>query len=167
MIKCSFKFKQDVAGDYLKVEDEAVIGRGSEVWGGNFNVEVPTDKKTGDIVSTRLYDPLTVVKCVDSTSPVIFSAVTQGSIFAEAVITMYKYDSKTGKETEFYQIVLEDVTFTRQKELLDGMDDDDQETPPLEEICMTGKTVTKKYLNGNISHTDKYKTKLTSAAAAA
>lgn len=167
MIKCSFKFKQDPQGEYIKVQDETVVGRYSEVRGGYLTVEVPTDEKTGTPVSSRRYSPLKIVKFIDSASPVIFSGVTKGTKFSEAVVTMYKYNTAKGEEEAYYEMIFENVTFTKQKEILsEGYENSGKETPPMEAVYLVAEKVTKTFMNGHISHLDEYKSKVAAAAAA-
>jgi type VI secretion system secreted protein Hcp len=168
MIKCSFKFRQDRNGEYVKVHNEAVTGRYSEVCGGQFMVEVPIDEKTGAPVSSRRYTPLEIIKFIDSTSPIIFNAVTKGIRYAEAVLTMYWYSTDKGEEEPYYEILLEDVTFIKQKEIFSegGFDSVGKETPPMESVCLVAGKVKKTFFDGHISCADEYKSKAMAAAAA-
>jgi type VI secretion system secreted protein Hcp len=167
VIKCSFKFKQDPQGEYVKVQDETVVGRYSEVRGGSLTVEVPTDEKTGTPVSSRQYTPLEIIKFIDSASPIIFSGITKGTKFSEAVVTMYKYNTSKGEEEAYYEMVFENVTFTKQKEILsEGYENAGKETLPMEAVCLVAEKVTKTFIDGHISHPDEYKSKAKSSAAA-
>jgi len=165
MINCSFKFRQNAGEEYVNITNPTVPGRFSEIIGGNFQVEVAIDDVTCAPTSSRQYKPLEIEKYVDSASPIIYQAICKGTRFNEAVLTMYRYNQDRGEEEAYYEIKLENVTFTSQKELLSDLHRPSGKKPPSEMVYLVAEKVTKTFLDGCITHTDSYRDKETAVAA--
>ena len=108
---------------YLEVRDEVSIEgectqEGHENWitvyGVEHTIEIPMDQYTGLATGQRFHRPLTIIKAVDSSSPLICQALCTGKVMKTFVLDFYRINEK-GQEEFYYQITLENATVVNYK----------------------------------------------------
>ncbi|MNZ45817.1 Major exported protein [compost metagenome] len=146
---------------YLWLEDEngsPVIGSclmptrlGSiELKSFSHGVTIPVDPSWGKLTGTRVHRPITIVKEFDQTTPLLYRAVCEGRTMKKATIRMYRI-LESGVESEYFNIVLEDVKITTVSPYLapNGLSSTHLETLELRYTAITWK-----YTEGNIIYRD-------------
>lgn len=140
--------------------EEAVEGRGAEVYEFNFEVDLPFDRSTSKVTGYRQYQPFSIVKSICKGTPIIFQKMCEGRKLKQAQIALFRHDPIDGVEKDYYQYIFEDVSIVSQKTyVLDTVSDNLRHYPPLEKINLVAEKVTQKYIDGNIEFTDEYRKK--------
>ncbi len=71
-------------------------------------VTIPRDPQTGLATGKRVHHPLTIVKAVDRSTPLLFMALTSGEHFKFVEISWYQINEK-GQEECYFTTKLEDA----------------------------------------------------------
>jgi len=113
-------------------------------------VTIPVDPSWGKLTGTRIHSPITIVKEFDQTTPLLYRAVCEGRTMKKAIIRMYRI-LESGIETEYFNIILENVKITTVAPYLapNGMS-----STHLETLDLRYKAITWKYTDGNIIYRD-------------
>lgn len=120
------------------------------------NVSIPTDELSGKITATREHAPFVFTKVVDSASPYLYHFTSTGMLLKSAELNFYRINN-AGREEEYFNIVLEGARITSVVPYMEDIKD-----PPydhydhMEAVEMTYEKITWKYLDGNITHFDRW-----------
>ncbi len=119
-------------------------------------VRIPTDANTGKLTGNRVHEPMTIVKQVDSSSPYLYKAVTNGQTLKSVELKWFQIDP-SGKEVEYFNHKLEKVKIISVKPLMHNIKEASKEKyNHLEEIELRYEKVTWTYKDGNIIHSDSW-----------
>jgi len=69
---------------------------------------IPTDVQSGQPTGQRRHQPITIVKDIDKSSPLLANALTRGERLAECELRLYRTSSE-GKQEYYYTIKLTDA----------------------------------------------------------
>jgi len=78
-------------------------------------VTIPRDPQTGLATGKRIHHPLTVLKVVDRSSPLLYMALTSGEHMKTVEIKWYQINEK-GQEENYFTTKLEDALIVSMKE---------------------------------------------------
>lgn len=78
-------------------------------------VTIPRDPQTGLATGKRIHHPLTVLKAVDMSSPLLYMALTSGEHMKTVEIKWYQINEK-GQEENYFTTKLEDALIVSIKE---------------------------------------------------
>jgi type VI secretion system secreted protein Hcp len=92
----------DIEGDVTEAGKENTI----KVVGYNHTVRSSTDAATGLPTGKRQHKPLTIVKEIDKSSPLLFNVLSNNENLSTFTLRFYKPDSRTGQETQYYTVEL-------------------------------------------------------------
>lgn len=113
-------------------------------------VTIPVDPNWGKLTGTRVHRPIVIVKEFDQTTPVLYRAVCEGRTLKKATIKMYRI-TDAGKESEYFNIVLENVKITTVSPYLSPRS---LSSTHLETLELRYEAITWKYMEGNILYRD-------------
>ncbi|MDI9221317.1 type VI secretion system tube protein TssD [Pantoea sp. EA-12] len=114
------------------------------------NITIPTDRNTGRLTATRLHAPIVFQKEFDQTTPLLFRALCQGRTLKSATIKMYRIN-EAGIETEYFNIVLENVKITS---ITPSLVPSGIASTHMENIEIRYETIMWKYVEGNVQFKD-------------
>jgi type VI secretion system secreted protein Hcp len=149
-------FKDDGGADIKGSVD--IEGRQGSVEIVEFDhqVRIPTDANTGKLTGTRVHEPMTLVKQVDSSSPYLYKAVTSGQTLQSVEIKWYMINP-AGQEVEYFNHKLDKVKVISVKPVMHNIKEPSKEKyNHLEEVEMRYEKVTWTYKDGNIIHADSW-----------
>ncbi|WP_060510918.1 Hcp family type VI secretion system effector [Pseudomonas sp. NBRC 111124] len=136
-----------------------------EVLAKDHKIYTPTDNNTGKLTGTRVHTPFVFVKEVDASSPYLNKAVTTGQTLKEALFKFYNIND-AGQEVEYYSIKLENVRVVEvTPKMHDVKDSEKEKHNHLESVALRYETITWKYNEGNIIHSDSWNERPSAAAA--
>ncbi|WP_293000354.1 type VI secretion system tube protein TssD [Pantoea sp.] len=141
----------------------AVTGReGSiELTGMQHDVFIPTDDKTGAVTGTRQHEAYTFEKLIDSSSPLLYKALTTGKTLAKAVFKFHRINYH-GQEEEYFVTKLENVKVSHVVSVLfDAKDPDYDKHGHTEHVGLRYEKIDWHYIDGNIKHADSWKVRKT------
>ena len=78
-------------------------------------VTIPRDPQTGLATGKRVHNPLTILKAVDRSSPLLYMALTSGEHMKTVEIKWYQINEK-GQEENYFTTKLEDALIISMKE---------------------------------------------------
>ena len=116
------------------------------------NITIPVDTNIGKLTGTRVHTPIVFQKEFDKTTPLLLRALCQGRTLKSATIKMYRI-TDAGVETEYFNIVLEDVLITS---VTPSFIPTGVVATHLENIEMRYKTIMWKYIDGNVQFKDSW-----------
>ncbi|MET3077721.1 type VI secretion system tube protein TssD [Pantoea leporis] len=114
------------------------------------NISVPADRHTGKLTAARIHAPIVFQKEFDQTTPLLFRALCQGRMFKSATIKMYRIN-EAGIETEYFNIVLENVKITS---ITPSLVPAGIASTHMENVEIRYETIMWKYVDGNIQFKD-------------
>ncbi|WP_147198522.1 type VI secretion system tube protein TssD [Pantoea sp. CCBC3-3-1] len=118
------------------------------------SVSLPTDDKTGEIISRRIHSDYALIKETDNVSPYLYQAVTTGKYFKKAELKFYKINDND-QEAQYFTTTLENV---RVNEIEPFMLDTKYPTfarhNHLEAVYLSYEKITWHYIDGNIIYSD-------------
>ncbi len=142
----------DIQGSVTVAEREGSI----EVLHFDHELRIPTDNDTGELTGTRKHEPFVITKAVDSSTPYIYKACSNGQTLKQLELKWYRIDD-TGTEKEYFCHKLEDVKIVSITPTMHNVKDLDKERyPHLETVCIRYKRITWTYLDGNIEFSDSW-----------
>jgi type VI secretion system secreted protein Hcp len=148
---------------FLKANGKAIqgestqrsLGRENSIECLTFEQEVITAREAGTAMATgrRQYNPLTVQKRIDKSSPLLMKALCKNEM-VEGEFKFFR-PSPTGDGTtqQFYTVKIERARISSIKQLVT---DTNSAQPPLEEISFVFHTITWTYTDGGVEHTDRW-----------
>ncbi len=121
-------------------------------------VKSARESGTGMLTGRRQYDPLKIVKRIDSASPLIFKALTSN----ERIDAVFKFfrPNPTGDGTteQFYTVEIKNGNVASVHDIVHNtLDKTLVDHPPLEEVAFVFQDIKWTYMKGGITHEDKWK----------
>lgn len=139
-----------------------VIGREGaiEVQSFTHGLSVPFDGNTGRLTSTRVHQSMGIVKEFDKSTPYIYRGVATSEKLQKAIIKWYRIND-SGMEEEFLHIVMESVRLLNiNPHMHNFKDPSGHASAPTESIGLGYEKITWLYLDGNISFTDTWNSRV-------
>ncbi len=78
------------------------------------DVSIPRDPQTGLATGKRVHHPLTIVKAIDKSSPLLYMALTTGEHLKSVELKWYQINEK-GQEENYFITALEDAIIVSMK----------------------------------------------------
>lgn len=145
------------AGNLIKGSVD-IFGRehSIEVVASQHMIELPTDDTTGKITGSRVHQPVSFDKEIDSSSPYIYKALTTGENLKSAEFKYYRINY-SGQEEHYFPIILEKVKIESNTSLMyDIKDEFGEKISHLECVDLNYEKITWHYIDGNIIHSDSW-----------
>ncbi len=119
-------------------------------------VNIPEDRFKGTPTGVRVHKPVNITAIMDSATPYFFDACVRGKNFESVEFKFYRI-TDTGKEEEYYNILLEQVRVigvkTYQADMLDpNMDAYNHHV----DVKLRYQKIIQTYIDGNITFSDKW-----------
>ena len=106
----------------------------SEVIQFQHTLQIPLDRQRGTVSGKRVHSPVTIVKEIDTASPLLYQACAEGKKLAELKIDWYRINEQ-GVEEKYFSHTLRDVKVAEVKAILPNTKDPKEETlTHLEEV---------------------------------
>ena len=145
-------------------DDAGNLVKGSSVVAGRENsievlsvlslVEIPADSHTGWIAGETIHQPLYFDKNIDASTPYILKALTSGEKLTSAEFKYYRINFN-GQEEHYFSMLLEGVHICSDATLMyDIKRCRGAVLDSIESIALSYETLTWRYIDGNIVHTD-------------
>ena len=149
-------------GKLLKGSVEANGREGSiEVVGMQHDISIPDNHMTGAITGTRQHEAYTFEKEIDSSSPLLYRALTTGRTLAQAVFKYYRINHN-GMEEEYFKVVLDNVKLCHIVPVMfDTKDGDFEHHGHIEHVGLRYEKIFWNYIDGNIQYADSWKMRKT------
>ena len=120
-------------------------------------IELPTDNNTGKTTGTRVHEPISIDKEIDSSSTYLYKALTTGANLSTAELKYYRVNY-SGQEEHYFSIILEKVKIESVTSLMyDIKDCYGERKNHLECIDLGYEKITWRYIDGTIIHSDSWK----------
>lgn len=147
----------DDNGKLLKGSVDIASREGSiELTGMQHDVFVPTNDATGALTGTRQHEAYTFEKLIDSSSPLLYKALTTGRTLTKAVFKFYRINYN-GQEEEYFITTLENVRVCHIVPVMfDTKDPDFDNHGHIEHIGLRYEKIDWNYTDGNIKHADSW-----------
>ena len=127
-----------------------------ELTGMQHNIFIPNDQASGTITSLRQHEAYTFEKEVDSSSPLLYRALTTGRNLAKAILRYYRINDN-GMEEEYFNVVLDNVKVCHILPIMfDVRDDEFENHGHIEHVGLRYEKITWLYTDRNIQHSDKW-----------
>lgn len=89
---------------------EAEMREGTIVVAGlAHQVYLPYDSDTGQVTGARKHEPLSVLKGIDKSSPLLYQALVNGSTLDAVQLSFYRFDPGVGLDIVYYTVTLTDA----------------------------------------------------------
>ncbi len=148
----------DDAGNLIKGSAD-VSGRENsiEVLSVMSLTEVPVDPYTGKSTSARCHQPLYFDKVIDSSTPCLLKALTNGEKLKSAKFDYYRINDN-GQEEHYFTLFLEGVQVCSNATLMyDIKSRYGSAIEPVESVALSYEKLTSHYVDGNILHADSWR----------
>jgi len=127
-----------------------------EVLGLHHMVSIPTDYATGKLMGTREHMAYMIEKEVDSSSSFLYKALTTGQTLKTAELKFYRINNN-GQEEEYFTVSMESVKVVNvMSVMLDCHDVSKAQFNHMEIVELRYQTISWRYIDGNIVHTDNW-----------
>lgn len=145
-------------GELLKGSVEGYGREGSiEIVGMQHDISLPTDNINGAITGAHQHEAYTFEKKIDSSSPLLYRALTTGRTLAKAIFRYYRINYN-GSEEEYFKVVLDKVKVCHVVPIMfDVRDMDFESYGHIEHVGLHYEKIHWSYLDGNIQHADCWK----------
>jgi len=111
----------------------------------------------GTITGSHQHEAYTFEKEIDSSSPLLYRALTTGRTLAKAIFRYYRI-SHNGIEEEYFRVVLDNVKVCHIVPIMfDTKDRDFESYGHIKHVGLRYKEIHWNYLDGNIQHVDGWK----------
>ncbi|MGJ0193723.1 type VI secretion system tube protein TssD [Pantoea sp. RRHST58] len=128
-----------------------------EIMGMQHDIALPTNNMNGAIAGAHQHEAYTFEKEIDSSSPLLYRALTTGRTLAKAIFRYYRI-SHNGFEEEYFRVVLDSVKVCHIIPIMfDTKDRDFASYGHIEHVGFHYKKIYWNYLDGNIQHVDGWK----------
>jgi len=149
---------------FLKLNGEDILGDSTQTSLGRENsieclqflhqVKTGRDAASGQTVGKRQHDPITIVKRIDRSSPLLIKGLTKNEV-AEGVLKFYRPKPSNGTTEQFYTVEFKQGRVSSVKQYVeDVLNPATAERPPLEEVSFVFTRIVWTYEDGNITHED-------------
>ena len=155
---------------WLYDEDNKLVKGSVDVTGREGSIELtgiqhdlfmPCDDFTGAPAGTRQHEAYTFEKEIDSSSPLLYRALTSGRTLKKAELKFYRINYN-GQEEEYFNVKLEDVIVCHIMPVMFHTKDPDYEKQGhIEHVGLRYKKIIWNYKDGNIQHSDSWKERKT------
>lgn len=144
-------------GKLLKGSVDVTGREGSiELTGMQHDLFIPTDDATGKATGTRQHEAYTFEKLIDSSTPLLYKALTTGRTLAKAVFKFYRINYN-GLEEEYFVTTLENVKVCHVVPVMfDTKDPDFEKHGHIEHVGLRYEKIDWHYTDGNIKHADSW-----------
>ena len=103
----------------------------------NHEVSIPRDSQTGLATGKRMHHPLTVLKALDRSTPLLYQALTSGEHMKNVEIKWYRIDAQ-GSEEHYFTTRLEDAIIVSVRPAIGNcLESSAENLPHLEEVSFT------------------------------
>jgi len=145
-------------GKLLKGGVEVKGREGSiELVGMQHDITLPTDNMNGAITGAHQHEAYTFEKEIDSSSPLLYRALTTGRTLAQAIFRYYRINYN-GFEEEYFKVVLDKVKVCHVVPIMFDIRDADFENHGyIEHVGLRYEKISWNYIDGNIEHADGWK----------
>jgi len=124
------------------------------VYGVKSQMEVPRDQHTGLPTGQRIHHPLTIIKSVDSSSPLICQALVSGERIKKFQLNFHRINEQ-GEEELYYTIELKNALIVDyQLTKLNMKEEAFKNYPDMEEVSFTFESITWSHKKANREATD-------------
>ncbi len=144
---------QDIQGESTQVS----LGRADSIECVDFLCSVKTARETGSGLATgrRQWEPLTIRKRIDKSSPLIMKALTENSVIDASFKFFRPNPSGDGTTEQFYTVDIKKGRISAIKQFVPNcMDPASSNYPPQEEVAFVFHTISWTYTNGGVTHLD-------------
>ncbi|WP_024549669.1 type VI secretion system tube protein TssD [Siccibacter turicensis] len=149
-------------GKLLKGSVEITGHEGSiECVGMQHDLFIPTDDTMGVVKGTRKHEAWTFEKLIDSSSPLLYKALTTGQTLIKAEFKFYRINYN-GQEENYFTTTLENVKVCHVVPVMyDTKDPDYEWQAHIEHVGLRYEKIEWHYLDGNIKHADSWNARKT------
>jgi type VI secretion system secreted protein Hcp len=103
----------------------------------NHEVSIPRDSQTGLATGKRVHHPLTILKALDKSTPLLYQALTSGEHMKSVEVKWYRIDAQ-GSEEHYFTTRLEDAIIVAVRPMMGScLDEAAEKQPHLEEVAFT------------------------------
>jgi len=151
---------------WLYGEDEKLLKGGVNVNGREGSIElvgiqhdlfIPTDDMTGAVTGIRQYEAYTFEEEIDSSSPLLYRALTTGRPLKSAEFKYYRINHN-GQEEEYFNVRLKKVKVCHVVPIIyDTKNPDFEKQGHIEHVGLRYEKIARKYADGNIQYNDNWK----------
>ena len=114
----------------------------------------PRDAASGLATGRRQHKPLTIVKSIDKTTPLLYKMIATNDT-GDVTLKFWRKDPKTGLQAHYYTIELKNATISNIRNWKPNTRDLSAERAgDLEEISFTYQKITWTYVDGGVTHSD-------------
>lgn len=147
---------QDIQGESTinTLERKDTIECARFIWA----VRTPREGASAQITGRRQHKPVTVLKRVDKSSPILFKALCRNEKVDSAKFMFFRPNPEgSGEEEKYMEIELTDSYISAIDMLSEDATRSHEEQPTaMEEIQFVFKNITVTYMNGGVTHTDSW-----------
>lgn len=111
-LELQFKSQGKVKGQSTTKGHSSAVSKGLQCHAFEYAVAAQYDASAGQTSGKRQHNPVTIVREVDSASPLLFHACVTNEVFQSAKLSFVKPDSG-GKETVFHTVELTNGTISK------------------------------------------------------
>lgn len=135
----------DVEGEstIISMDRESTI----ECFGFKYDLTTPRDALTGQLTGMRVHSPVTIIKRVDKSSPLIYRALCENRHVNTAEFRFYRPASVGAGDEHYYTILVKDGYVSEINSVGRG----------LERVSFVFQDITWTYENGGVTHTDNWR----------
>ncbi|NTW51638.1 MAG: type VI secretion system tube protein Hcp [Chlorobiaceae bacterium] len=139
----------------------SLIGRKDtiQVFGGFHEIVSPRDSYSGLPTGQRIHKPLTFIKEIDCSSPLLLNALVTNENLKEVVLQLWHQD-RGGRDAAFYTIRLINASLAAYKLVLSMDGSDAAQHPEREEFSLTYQKITWTWEPGAISASDDWEARV-------
>jgi type VI secretion system secreted protein Hcp len=152
---------------FLKANGKAIqgestqrsLGRENSIECLAFEQEVITAREAGTAMATgrRQYNPLTIRKRIDKSSPLLMKALVENTVIEGTFKFFRPNPTGDGTTEQFYTVKIEQARISSVKQTVpDSFSPTATNEPPMEEISFVFHTITWTYTDGGVEHTDRW-----------
>ena len=98
----------------------------SEVIQLEHTLQIPLDRQRGTVSGKRVHSPVTIIKEIDTASPLLYQACAEGKVLSELRIDWYRINAQ-GIEQKYFSHTLSDVKVAEVKAILPNTKDPKEE----------------------------------------
>ncbi|NTU58660.1 MAG: type VI secretion system tube protein Hcp [Chlorobiaceae bacterium] len=131
-----------------------------QVFGGFHEIISPRDMSSGLPTGQRMHKPLTLIKDIDCSSPLLLNSLVTNENLKEVVLQLWSQD-RGGRDAAFYTITLINANISAYKLLLsyDGSPESARH-PEREELTFTYQKISWTWEHGAISASDDWEVRI-------
>lgn len=118
-------------------------------------VETPREPGSGMAAGRLIYQPITILKEIDRSTPLLYRALTQNLVVDRGIFKWYRVDS-TGREAHYFTIALEQGRVVQVKTVLPNIQEAaNRDRTAYDQVQFRFQTIRWTFEEGGIEHEDK------------